>query len=119
MFFTAFIICSCFIIFSKLILSIFGSSFTGAEKIIYVVSIGQFFLLSTGPVATLLMMTGYENLHRNNTLSCALINIFLNALFIPQLGAFGAALATSISIIIKNLVAVVVVYKRLKIFIYW
>ena len=115
----AVVIYSLFIFSAKLIVWLFGSSFAGVEPIIYVVSIGQLFLLATGPVATLLMMTGNEKLHRDNTLYSTLLNIVFNAIFIPLYGAFGAALATSMSIIIKNVVATILVYKKLHIFIYW
>ncbi len=112
-------ICSMFILCAKWIVLLLGESFAGAEVIIYIVSIGQFFLLATGPVATLLMMTGYEKLHRNNTLGCAILNIILNVFLIYYMGAFGAALATTISLIVKNVVGVILVYKKLGMFIYF
>lgn len=112
------LIAGMFIFFAAYILALFGPSYIGAESIVIVVSVGQLFLLATGPVATLLMMTGNEKYHRNNAMMCALLNMALNLIFIPYFGSFGAALATSISIIAKNIIAVIIVYKKLGMKIY-
>jgi O-antigen/teichoic acid export membrane protein len=71
--------------------------------------------LATGPVASLLMMTGNEKFHRNNVIFCGTLNFTLNIILIPFLGAFGAAIATCFSIIIKNILALHYVNKNLKI----
>lgn len=84
-------------------------------KVLLITSVGQFFVLATGPVASLLMMTGYQKVHRNTTVFCAISNIVLNSIFIPMWGLYGAAIASAISLIIKNLYAAYAVYKYLKI----
>lgn len=112
-------ICSIFIIFSSYIISIFGAGYNSGQSIICIVSIGQFFVLATGPTANLLMMSGNEKHHRNITLFSAVLNILLNFLLIPNYGANGAALATTISLISKNFLTVYMVKKKLKLFIYF
>lgn len=87
------------------ILSIFGSDFESGYSVLIILAIGQFVALATGPLAILLMMTGLEKQHRNNVFSSALINIALNLILIPIIGVVGAAMATSISIILKNMIA--------------
>lgn len=118
MFLGAIVICAFFIVFAKWIVMLLGDSFAGAEVIVIIVAIGQFFVLATGPVATLLMMTGREKMHRNNTLVCAILNVVLNLCLIPVLGAVGAALASAIALTCKNLIATYLVYKEFKFFIW-
>lgn len=108
-----------FFAFSQQIIAIFGNDYLSGDSIVRIVSLGQFVLLATGPTATLLMMTGYEKIHRNITFVIAILNISLNILLIPIYNAYGAALATTICIVIKNFVTVYYVWKKLGMFIYF
>lgn len=112
-------ISSIFIFFSKYIILLFGSGFSDGRLIIMIVSVGQFFVLATGPTAALLMMTGCEKTHRNLTFISAVMNVILNYYLIPLYGCYGAAFGTSCSLILKNLLTVYYVYKEYKIFIYF
>lgn len=109
----AVLICCSLGIFAKLILSIWGSEFVAGASVLYISLIGQFVVLATGPLATLLMMCGLEKVHRNNTVFCAVLNIILNYILIQKVGVEGAALATAISLIVKNVYCVFAVKKRL------
>jgi O-antigen/teichoic acid export membrane protein len=102
-----------FIFFPDLILSFFGSEFSQGGSILMVYAIGQFFVLATGPVAVVLMMTGHERFHRNTTILSAVVNIVLNFILIPKYGAIGAAFATSVSLILKNMIAAIYVKHHL------
>ncbi len=102
-------------IFGDVFLGLFGEAFIQGENILKITAIGQFIVLATGPVASLLMMTGHQNVHRNTTVFCGLINIILNFLLIPMLGTIGSALATTISLILKNVFAAIAVYRYLNI----
>jgi len=106
------------ILFHKLLLGVFGVEFLQGKYILYIAAIGQFFLLATGPVGVLLMVSGYEKLHRNNTIFCAVLNIVLNAVLIPKYGGEGAAIATSFSLIVKNLYATYIMKREFGFFIY-
>lgn len=96
---------------SELILSIWGNDFVAGRFIMYISLLGQFFVLATGPLATVLMMCGYEKVHRNNTLFCAVLNVILNFVLIQTIGVYGASVATSICLIVKNLYCVYAVKK--------
>ncbi len=104
-----------FIIFSDVLLGLFGREFVAAEYTLVLLAVGQFFVLGTGPVAYLLMMTGHEKFHRNNMILCAVLNILLNGFLIPFCGINGAAIATAMSLAIKNVLGVIYVRKKLKI----
>lgn len=103
---------------AKWILMIWGKKYILGINVLYISLIGQFFVLSTGPLATLLMMCGLEKVHRNNTIVCAVINVLLNFFLIQHIGIIGAAMSTMISLIIKNLYCVYAVKKRLGFFCY-
>ena len=105
-------------VLAKPILSIWGEEFVAGTTVLYISLIGQFFVLSTGPLATLLMMCGFEKIHRNNTIFCAILNIILNAILIPKIGIAGAAVASTISLAIKNTYCIYAVKKRLGFFCY-
>ncbi|TWX72950.1 oligosaccharide flippase family protein [Colwellia sp. C1TZA3] len=99
--------------YGAFILSFFGGEFLKGATSLMIYSIGQFFVLATGPVAVVLMMTGKEKFHRNTVFLSLLLNISLNYMLIPKYGAVGAAMATSISLAIKNIIAAFYVNKLL------
>ena len=49
-------------------------------------------------------MVGYEKVLRNIILVTALLNVTLNALLVPVIGIYGAAVATSTSLVVWNLI---------------
>ena len=104
-----------FISIPGIVLSLFGEEFVAGKTILIILAIGQFVVLSTGPVAALLMMTGHEKFHRNTTIYCAVLNIVLNFMLIPAYGGVGAAFATAFSLSLKNILAVLHVRKQLNI----
>ncbi len=75
-----------------------------------VLSVAQFINCITGGVGFTLSMTGKQYLEMYNSIAMVLINIVLNYFLIPEYGAMGAAIATSISIIAINLVRLAEVY---------
>lgn len=104
-----------FVIFNQYILGIYGQEYIVAWPVLFVLAFAQFVVLATGPVASLLMMTGNGSFHKNNTFVSAVINFILNLLFIPFFGIIGAAVATAISLVVKNVLAVIYVKKNLRI----
>jgi O-antigen/teichoic acid export membrane protein len=97
------------------ILAWFGSEFVDGANVLRILAVSQFFVLATGPVAYLLMMTGHEQFHRNNLIACAILNVLLNLIFIPEYGISGAAFATALSLSIKNFLALLFVRNKLNI----
>ncbi len=93
------------------IMSFFGEQFIEAAPILVILAFGQFFYVVTGAVGYLLTMSGHENVMRNIMFSNAILLICLNLVLIPQYGARGAAIATSITLIVQNLIISFAVWK--------
>jgi O-antigen/teichoic acid export membrane protein len=100
-----------FVLLGKNILSLWGNSFVYAYPILIILSIGQFFNISTGCSGVLLTMTGHEKVHGYISLSSLLINIILNIILITYYGAVGAAIATAITISLENITKLLFVKK--------
>jgi O-antigen/teichoic acid export membrane protein len=104
-----------FLFFPSWILSFFGPQFSQGAHILIILAIGQFINVSTGSVGYLLMMSGNEVLMRNNLIFCAIFGVLLNFLLISEYGILGAAIATSIILSIQNIIALILVWKKLHI----
>jgi len=101
------------IIEGRWFLLLYGLEFTQGHMALSILSIGQISSIVLGPVALLLIMTGFE---RDAAIAVgigAILNIILNSLFIPLWGLDGAALATAISKVLCSVVMVARVYKKL------
>jgi len=79
------------IIFSQPILSIFGSDFIAANGSLKFLVLAHLIDSLCGSVGFLMMMTGHQNKSLAPSLFAALLNIGLNAIAIPLIGAVGAA----------------------------
>lgn len=104
-----------FLLAPSWVLRLFGPEFTEGATVLMILAIGHFVNVATGSVGFLLLMTGHERLMRNNVLGTLVLNIILNLWLIPSYGIVGAAVATAVSLVVKNLVAAVLVQKKLAI----
>ena len=104
------------IILPNQMLSIFGGEFVEGKNALIILSFGQFLNAYFGSVGVLLDMTGNQKVFRNAIIVGAAFNILLNYILIPPYGISGAAIATSFSTIVWNLIASLAV---LKIFSFW
>jgi O-antigen/teichoic acid export membrane protein len=95
------------------LLGLFGQEFRVAAGVLQVLALGQFVNVYTGPVGQLLMMTGHEKDMRDNALIFAGVSVLLNLTLIPAFGALGAAVASGLSLALRNLYAAWLVKKRL------
>ncbi len=102
-------------IFSKQILSLFGSAFTEAWPVLIILVFSQVALFSAGGAGAMMQMTGNQYLVLVNTSAMLAVNIGLNLWLIPQFGKLGAALATAISITVVQIALLIQVFKILRI----
>ncbi|NMP32956.1 oligosaccharide flippase family protein [Thalassotalea sp. M1531] len=100
------------ITFAEFILNIFGPTYSQGVVWLQVLVLGQFINLSTGSAVNLLIMTGHEKLHRNNSLFIAILTLALAFILIPEYKALGAAITTTIAIASQNLLSYYFVNKK-------
>ncbi|MEB3214736.1 MAG: flippase [Nostocales cyanobacterium 94392] len=112
-FLASLIITSILIIFAYWLLLIFGSDFTQGKNALIILCIGQLVNAAVGPVALLLNMTGNENYTTISIGTSAVLNVILNILLIPRWGIEGAAIATTSSMIVWNIISFVWVKNKL------
>lgn len=91
----------------------YGSKFVAAYTPLAILVVGQFVKSLTGAAAMLLNMTGNENSTASILGKSVVINIVLNLTLIPIWGMNGAAIATVITILIRNIMLRSLVKKNL------
>jgi O-antigen/teichoic acid export membrane protein len=102
--------CAYLIVYADLVLSIFGAATPEAVVVLQILAIAQALNTITGPVGSLLQMTGYERVETLNTVFVAALNIVLNFILIQRFGIIGAAIATGFSIAVFNIAEIVEIY---------
>jgi O-antigen/teichoic acid export membrane protein len=100
------------VIFAKPILSSFGPDFLTAHWTLKVLVFGEMMSVLLGPVGTLMTMTGHQNNSVVASGFCALANLGLNAILIPQYGGLGAAISTALTLIIWKIWLCIFVLKK-------
>lgn len=104
------------ILFSDLILGIFGESFLAGKTTLAIICIGSVLSSAMGSVGLLLTMTGHEALAAKAIIYSLITNILLNLILIPQLGAEGAAWSSALSLVALTACYAWWVYRELKLF---
>ncbi|MFQ6606717.1 MAG: flippase [Fidelibacterota bacterium] len=87
-----------FLVFPTKIMLLFGGQYTSAAQVLMVLTCAtliQSFIGAGGPTLT---MTGYPKVNLMNSVVVVILNITLNALWIPKYGILGAASATLVSL---------------------
>ena len=100
------------IIFGKGFLGIFGSDFSQGYVALVILSIANLINAGSGSVGFLLSMTEHERFLALNIAISAILNVLLNLFLIPIWGINGAAIATGISMIARNIMNLI--WVRLK-----
>ncbi len=105
----------CLCIFHEAILSIFSRDYTVAGIALIILSFGNLVNAGTGSTALLLTMTGHARVVLANSAVTITVNIGLAFLLVPRFNIIGAAVATSLAVIILNIAYLIEVYWILKI----
>ena len=95
-------------------LSWFGPEFSFAENVLRILLIGQIVNIITGPVGAALVMTGNERLSLINAFLSAVISFAVLYFTLPAFGLYGAACASAVAIIFRNLATAVEVQWLIK-----
>ncbi len=91
----------------------FGADFVAAAPVLLILVGGQCANVLTGSVQQLLVMSNYVQDFRNVCIASGAANVLLGIIFIPSLGAIGAAVAVAGAIAVQNVAAVYFVWHRL------
>jgi len=101
------------IVFSKFILSYWGTDVVAGSTTLIIVSVGVLFSAIAGNVDQILNMTENQKILRNITILSFFINLVLSYVLIPSYGIEGAAIASLITNIIINLLCIYFIKKKL------
>jgi O-antigen/teichoic acid export membrane protein len=91
----------------------FGAEFTAGSSALTVLAAGQCFNVACGSVGLILAMCNRENIAVFGVGFAVCANLLLNLFLIPRWGMVGAAAATSISLIVWNILLWIMVKKTL------
>ena len=103
------------VLFARDIMGIYGKDFQRGALPLYVLVTGQVINAGIGTSVPLLQMTNHPKHVLVNSLVATVTNIALNALLIQRLGALGAAIATSLALVINSLMGTIESYIMFKI----
>ena len=102
-------------IFGEFFLRLFGETMVEAYIVSLILSFGSIFHLCCGSVTYILIMTKFEKIAAAIFATSTFFNIFLNLMLIPLYGIVGCAIATTLSLIINNILSASFIIKKLKI----
>jgi O-antigen/teichoic acid export membrane protein len=99
-------VCLIEVIFAPSILRLFGTDFEQGAVALAILALGQLVNVGTGTVAGVQAMAGYARLTLLNSVLFLVLSIVLDLLLIPSMGLVGAALASSGSVVVVNVLRV-------------
>jgi O-antigen/teichoic acid export membrane protein len=94
-------------IFSPLLLSLFGPQYVDAWPVTVTLCIAAFLGNGSGMVDVMLSMTGRTSATLANSLGALATQVVLLLALVPSMGAFGAAIAWGVSIVVINALSVI------------
>nr|WP_321229341.1 MATE family efflux transporter [uncultured Psychroserpens sp.] len=106
------------LIFPKFVLSFFGDNYKASSNVLIIILLGQIINVFSGSVGVYLNMTGRQLIFQRILIITLIINVIFNLTLIPVYGMLGAAISTSISLIIWNISGVFYIYKKDKILLF-
>jgi len=92
----------CYVVFGQTLLGLFGAEFREAYGALLILSVGRFVMLAQGSVVALLQMTAFEGDVMQASVISAVLNLVLSWILISRYGIEGAALATTLSLIVRR-----------------
>lgn len=101
------------ILLSGFIARKFGSDFVDLPILLLILVPGQFINAATGSVGFMLNMTGHQKYQRIIMTISALLYVALLVILLPIIGIWGAAIATSVMLVIQNITAFYWVKKKI------
>ncbi|MBP6649737.1 MAG: polysaccharide biosynthesis C-terminal domain-containing protein, partial [Bacteroidia bacterium] len=103
------------LISGKWLLGLFGDAFSAAYLPLVILVVGQLVNALTGMVGGLLTMTGNQKMFLLFYLMAFAAQAVLNILLIPSVGIIGASIASSLGLILLNVIGYRFVRRKMKI----
>jgi len=99
--------------FGKPLLWLFGAQFVGGYDIMFLAAIGLVVRSVIGPVERLLNMLGHQHICALAYALAFVMNVVLCVVLVPRFGGYGAAAATSLSLVFETVLLFWIVRHRL------
>jgi O-antigen/teichoic acid export membrane protein len=93
--------------------SFLSPDFEKAYSAMMILSVGAAFNVAMGPTGSFLGMAGHERATLLSLITATTMNILLNIILIPRFDIEGAAMATTISILIAEAMKAIFIYQKL------
>lgn len=106
------------ILFAHPLLAIFGKAFEVGAAVLVIRTFGELINCGVGSVGYLLLMSGHQREMVKIQICNATLMIGTSIILVPRFGLLGAALASTVSIVVSNLWALSKVFHRLSLFPY-
>jgi O-antigen/teichoic acid export membrane protein len=97
----------------KPLLWLFGPRFTVGYDIMFIAAIGLVVRAAIGPVERLLNMLGHQHICALAYAAAFVMNVVLCLVLVPRFGGYGAAAATSVSLVFETVLLFWIVRRRL------
>lgn len=104
-----------FLLFSSVVMRVFGADFGGFGYMLNILAVGQFLFIIFGGSASLLIMSGHEKIYRNILLFAATIHILFVYFFGINFGAVGVCWGMTAALCLQNMLCAIMVYRVIKI----
>ncbi|HVG52054.1 MAG TPA: oligosaccharide flippase family protein, partial [Xanthobacteraceae bacterium] len=101
------------LLFGEILLKLFGSDFVSAYPLMFILAIGLLARASIGPSERLLIMVGQQNICAAVYGTAFAVNLVACFALVPHFGGSGAAVSTSLALLVETALLFFVVQNRL------
>lgn len=112
-FWPSLVLAALILLIGKPMLWLFGPDFTAGYPLLFILMIGVVTRASIGPAESLLTMSGNQNACAAAYAATLAVNVVLSIILIPTFGLWGAAIATTLSMVFEAVVLSFIVWRRL------
>jgi len=105
------------IIFSDLLMGLFGDEFASNSFLLIILSCANLFNASTGVGGLIVDMIGLQKIRRNILFINTTLTLLLSFLLIPTYGAYGASLVFMFNVIFGNIIGIAVLKSKINLWV--
>lgn len=101
----------CFLYPAEIITLLFGAKYIEGAKVLPVLAAGYYITLLLGPCTIVPIALGRTRIYLYSSLICGSLSLTMYFILIPNIGIYGAAISSSLSLVISYLYLSLMVYK--------